>query len=306
MSPTCVLAQPGADTLRIYEILPEEAPDLHDASLEDWKRLVPGPTLTEADSLHLTDRGPDYPIAPSIWFDLYLAWIGQPQRIYAGWEVRDDVWLLYQSEEMPYTHGRDRVILLVDGNGGGDGYLGGGRDWENCEERVLDPSFQGGWWCASDDGPAQAWEWSPYGEREPRLSVLLPEPRDWMAEPAWSEAGGCVGPQGNSLVMQGWVTPLDRCYAPGPEGSVISHLSAGQAIRYLVNGNDYDGPAVDTEGHEQEAYFHLNMGGTAYRRPKSFNPKTWAVALLMPASARPTGVAAQSWGQVKRGTRAKP
>jgi hypothetical protein len=96
--------------------------------------------------------------------------------------------------------------------------------------------------------------------------------------------------------MEGWVTPLDRCFPPGPEKSVISHLAAGGMIRYMLGGMDFDGPGLDIDGRPRALFAPL---GEPYDRFIFAFPNTWPVAVLMPASSRPTAVESSSWARIK-------
>ncbi len=50
-------AHVGGKVYFLYELRDDELPDLHDGTLNDWKRLFPMPTLTDADFGSFDDIG---------------------------------------------------------------------------------------------------------------------------------------------------------------------------------------------------------------------------------------------------------
>ncbi|MEW6754606.1 MAG: hypothetical protein AB1505_27030 [Candidatus Latescibacterota bacterium] len=287
-------AQAGAYALWIYEILPEEAPDLHDGSLEDWQRLGFGPTLTETEFEELppTDEGRIGP--PDVSFDIYLGWMADPPRLYMGIELRDDEWQLYEGDQVPLIEGKDRLVIGIDADATGD-YTWEEMTASGCRDEEWDPERQR-WYCASDERQAQFWEFVLRVALEPRLYHGL---REWTTALPWSDAGGSPGPKGDTLVMEGWVTPFDQCYYEGPERSVVSTLSAGQTVLLYAGGKDYDRVQADVPIHMQGLWYNVQIGPSSGAHP--WNSDRWPAAVLMPASARPTAVPTAAWGRLKRG-----
>ena len=84
------LGHPGGISYPIYEIPSDSLHILEvDGSLEDWYRLVPGPSVTSGDLIELrqsdiSGEGAYSPLDDD--WRLYIAWNGDRQRFYVAFE----------------------------------------------------------------------------------------------------------------------------------------------------------------------------------------------------------------------------
>ena len=92
--PLTVAAHVGDVLYPLYELRDNELPDLHDGSLEDWQALFSEPHLTDADLTSFPEVGDGAAIgAPDLAVDIYFGWNKTQNQVYAGFEVRDDVYI---------------------------------------------------------------------------------------------------------------------------------------------------------------------------------------------------------------------
>jgi hypothetical protein len=299
--PSMLSSAAGAleDTLRIYQILPEEAPNLHDGNLDDWRRLLPEPTFSHED-FYLVRNDPP-PVAGGLGtidltFEIYLGWMAQPSRLYVGMQVWDDAPML-QSEGKFVFAGRDYFSVGIDPDeipGLVNPSLSGDEPVE-CWDQVMER-----WYACEWDEPQQMWSLLPQAASEPILSHWL---REWTQELPWSEVGGTRGIGGGSWVAEFWITPFDQCYYGSSQRSVTARLSAGKVVRYDLYIVDSEFPALpDSPDRTGPLYFV----GSFNRIGGATNSQSWPTAVLMPARARPTAVQGESWGRVKQRTRSEP
>lgn len=77
MAPTAALSHVGNVVVPIYELAPQQIPDLHDGSLSDWAEELPNAALTHLDFSNPSQIGAD-----DLAFRIFLAWsLGRPSRV---------------------------------------------------------------------------------------------------------------------------------------------------------------------------------------------------------------------------------
>jgi len=117
-------AHVGEQVFPIYELPTSALPDLHDGSLDDWKAVLPAPSLdsSEFPGLAAFDEGLGQ---ASLSFRVWLAWHHPGQRLYLAVEWIDDVfWSSYAGLAGPSWRGSsDGFDVMVDGDHSGGQYF---------------------------------------------------------------------------------------------------------------------------------------------------------------------------------------
>ena len=268
---------------------------------EEWFDQIGEPALTSVDFL-TTGKEPHDPA--DMDFRIWLAWHDEPARLYVAFVAADDnYWNTFDYDATEPTNrmlsgvrgGNDGIALGVDGDhSGGPGFAGWmGRD------RI-----------AESRGNAQAYHAVSHTPSGP----ILDDPKSrhrakvfsWMTLPPYAEAAGKVVGEGPVIwSMELYVTPFDhRESLTSPEGSVVSDLSAGQIIGFVIGV--YENDAGDP--HEQLAVLAPEAHATG-SDSEILDDVIDSVAdnfldgLLLPAGAagpvENSAVESVSWGRIK-------
>ena len=268
---------------------------------EEWFDQIGEPALTSVDFLNSWKQPHD---PADLDFRIWLAWHDEPARLYVAFVAADDsYWNTFSwegsgiPENMLYgwRSGNDGIALGVDGDhSGGRGFA----EWVG-RDRI-----------AESRGNAQAYHAL---SRTPD-GLLLDDPKSrhaggvssWMTLSPYAEAAGNVA--GEAPVfwsIELYVTPFDhRESLTSPEGSVVSDLSAGQIIGFVIGV--YDSDAGDP--NEQLAVLSPEAHATG-SDSEILEDVIDSVAdnfldgLLLPANAagpvEDSAVESVSWGRIK-------
>ncbi|NKB66199.1 MAG: hypothetical protein GKR89_03985 [Candidatus Latescibacteria bacterium] len=272
-----VQAHVGDQIFPLYEILDEDLPDLHDASLDDWGALFPQPQFTEADfsSLNIGDGTPIG--APDLAVKVYLGWNQAQNKILGAIGREDDIYINTYRGGSDRTWIYDSIEFMVDGDHSGGCFAG------SCLGESMIPysdslaiNFQAQWYSILAQAPNN--QLMSYGGLSP-----------WVTQPPYSDAGGFVeGGTPHLSVVEFMVTPFDQLYFDRPEESAPNALRAGRIIGFEIALPDFDAAPQQYRG------FHSLAG----------QPNTWREAdnfvdgeLL--SAPRPTSKQIDSWGQIK-------
>ncbi len=225
--------------------------DVTDGSIDEWVDLLGEPTLTPLDFQTPPNRPPYDPA--DMDYRVWLAWHGATQRLYVAVERADDIYINKYEDDGTirsciWMSQHDSVVgFMVDGDASGGEYdfsppegslnLGAGFDEERRllanqhaqEYFVLGEIFGGGSHVCLE---AQ----SAYNDE------------DWFQRPPYAEGGGAsFGEQPTLSVTEFYVTPFDRLIWNSPEESVVSALSPGTLIGFILSIPDYDEEGVRAE-----------------------------------------------------------
>jgi len=269
----------------IYEVLEYELPDLHDGSVADWKRLLPGPTLVSSDFVQIRpEETLTSPAPPDLDVSVYLAW-SRSGRVYAGFEVLDDSYYVGNAE---WRMTKDCLHFLIDGDQSGGQYVFPYDDW-GCEADGSTPECQARW-----DNMRQAQDYTAAVVPEGG-AIELNTLRTWVIDPAYTVVGGgAMEGDRTGWVLELMVTPFDDLQrdGEGPEqSSVASTLVAGNLIGIYIYVFDRDAG----DGLTDMRWYALDQ---AWPDLAGYSD-SFSLFELMPAEDRPTAVPAGTWGEAK-------
>ncbi len=261
--------------------------DVTDGSIDEWKDLLGEPTLTALDFQTRPGRAPYDPA--DMDYRVWLAWHGATQRLYVAVERADDIYVNnYESGDVSSSCasmiGHDSSVRFrVDGDASGGRYHFRDRN-DPDEVRWLTSQHAQEYFALGDifgSGP-HICLWSQSGDE------------DWFRQPPYAEGGGAsFGEHPTLSVTEFYVTPFDRLIQDSPEESVVSTLSPGTLIGFILQIVD-----LDEEGPRAEAV-HSIVGQDYWSDPR--NADTFARGLLVgPGGELPdSAVESLTWGRIK-------
>jgi len=296
---TTASAYVGAVMHPIYELPTADLPDLHDGTLADWEAVLPGASVTHDDFVAWSDVGDGAPVDPGdLAYQVFLAWHGSSQRVYAAIERVDDVYVNdYEGGGSANVWRHDGFELMVDGDHSGGEYQGFMNSDLTSEELRLAAQSQAQHYSAvpeAADGHLLAlFELSGPHTAAERMPLTLPP---------YADAGGFVlagSPSISGIEM--YVTPFDALNVVNPGESRPSALYAEKIIGFHIAIPDFD-----TEPSKYHGFYTL-----------SGEPATWRYAerfvdgVLLPCeggdcgTVRPpeSAVHTDSWGRIKASLR---
>ena len=209
-----------------------------DGSIDEWVDLLGEPTLTPLDFQVYPD-GASYDPA-DMNYRVWLAWHGGTHRIYVAVERSDDIYLNEYEYDGSFRHmclmnNHDSFVgFRVDGDASGGTYVFSSDDIEDPEERRLLTYQHAQSYRALGEilggGPHVCLhDYSGYNAE------------DWFQQPPYVEGGGAsFGAQPTLSVTEFYVTPFDRLIWNSPEESVVSTLSRGTLIGFVLSIADID------------------------------------------------------------------
>lgn len=283
----------AAQTPGIYEIPADSPINVHDGSLSDWHAVVPGPAFRLVD-LTATDHTIPLlnpPDSLDMELDIYLGWTAEPPRIYAAFDMRDDVFVTsWAGDPMPY--GVQNVTLGIDADREGGFYVHHGS--------LVEWGYEYG----------QVWRilFAQGSDRAGEADFLL-YPGDgstrWLCAAPWSALGGWIDAEQQRALVELMATPFDEIprYATDASGSVLSTLARGDTVGLYLSLVDYDLDSEDlTQQLDVMKSWWLPDVHTYLQLDSADLSPTVPVCLLGPWYGR-TSVEPSSWGQVKQGER---
>ncbi len=263
--------------------------DVTDGSIDEWKDLLGEPTLTALDFQTRPDKAPYDPA--DMDYRVWLAWHGATQRLYVAVERADDIYINnYEGGDARPTCvsmlGQDSgVRFSVDGDASGGKYAFSREEIKDRDEhRLLENQHAQNYIVLGDisgGGP----------------HVCLGSSRakeDWYNLPPYAEGGGAsFGAHPTLSVTEFYVTPFDRLIWNSPEESVVSTLSPGTLIGFILAIPDYEAEGELARG------FHFISGQDEW--PGLSNADDFARGLLVgPGGEIPdSAVESLTWGRIK-------
>ena len=226
-------AHSGGRVYPIAELTDEmlEKIQLDDGSAEEWYDLIGEPTMSLVD-FRLYGTVPD----PSdLDFRIWLAWHDDPARLYIAFSSSDDVY--YES-----WAGHDiELQLTIDGNhSGGDGYSNFTFDesegvWGEAQQYKAMAR------TATGEPALHAYYTSSSGGRG---FISDGSADSWTLFPPYADIGGDIAGENPTItVIELYLTPYDswQGYDSGPEGAVVTDLTAGEFIGFAIIVSEEDG-----------------------------------------------------------------
>ncbi len=266
--------------------------DVTDGSVNEWVNLLGEPTLTPLDFQTDPDLAPYDPA--DMDYRVWLAWHGATHRIYVAVERADDIYInKYEYDGtirscLWMTNHDSSVMFDVDGDGSGGKYFFFSDEIDDRDERrLLENQHAQGYYVLGETfgGPHVClWGQSLYNDE------------DWFQRPPYAEGGGAsFGANPTLSVTEFYVTPFDRLIWNSPEESVVSMLSRGTLIGFVLSIPDLD---LDEEGPRAET-IHSIVGQDHWS--DSSNADTFARGLLVgPGGEIPdSAVESLTWGRIK-------
>ncbi len=263
--------------------------DLEDGSVDEWYGLVGEPTMTLLD---FTESFGNSELDPSdLDFRIWLAWHDDPPRFYVAVVASDDEYINthdYSSSGQDVMNSHDSITLVIDGDhGGGPGCEGGCSLEQGVEIRESNQRY---------DAIARTASGPTLDDRFPRQ---LAGKLAWTALPPYGEGGGGVAGETPVIsVIELYVTPFDRLLYDDIEGSLASHLAAGQIIGFAIVVHDRDSNGGGN--WVPEAMFPGSP--PAMVRIFSVRADMFIDGMLLPAEMDGPGdsaVESVSWGRIK-------
>ncbi len=264
--------------------------DVTDGSVDEWVDLLGEPTLTPLDFQTDPDRAPYNPA--DMDYRVWLAWHGATHRLYVAVERSDDIYInTYDGSdaarpECDSMWGHDSSVnFRVDGDASGGQYSFGPTEIKDRDER----------WLLNGQ---QAQNYNALGDISgggPHVCLGSSRAKEgWFLLPPYAEGGGAsFGEQPTLSVTEFYVTPFDRLIWNSPEESVVSTLSPGTLIGFVLSMRDYDVEGERWRGH------HFTSGQDEW--PGLSNADGFARGLLVgPGGEIPdSAVESLTWGRIK-------
>jgi hypothetical protein len=288
LSLSAAQAHVGTRVYPVYELPTVDLPDIHDGSLEDWEDALGVPTLTNADFTGHPLIGGDPTATDDLAWQVFLAWHHATGRIYVGMVRVDDVYLnAYDGSDVWSMWQYDATEFLVDGDHSGGMYqgptVGRGDLLSQAQQYMMLPTSAAG-------RSMSLWE----ADSRP----FPPSQTAWLTQPPFGDAGGrdFVGLPTES-VLEFYITPFDELVPDVPDQSRPSRLASGNIIGLQLNVADFDVP-----GEPHSGFFALGGASDAWRDASQFvDAELVGCHVLDCSGARPSAVAADSWGRIKAG-----
>ncbi len=271
--------------------------DVTDGSVNEWIDLLGEPTLTALDFQIRPDRPPYDPA--DMDHRAWLAWHGATQRLYVAVERADDIYInKYEYDgtirSCIWMNEHDSSVFFgVDGDASGGEYrrfsegsinIGAGFDEElrlrinqHAQDYIVLGDIVGG------------------GPHVCLVDQSLYNDEDWFNLSPYAEGGGAsFGEQPTLSVTEFYVTPFDRLIQDSPEESVVSTLSRGTLIGFILTIAD-----LDEEGAWRAETAHSIVGQDYWS--DTTNADTFARGLLVgPGGEVPdSAVESVTWGRIK-------
>lgn len=233
-----VRAHVGDRLFPVYEFPTSLLPDVHDASLDDWEAVVPGPSMDVFDFFSDPDVGKGDPIdLDDLDYQIFLGWHGPTGHLYFAMERLDDVYVNeYGGGATNVMWRHDGMEFMVDGDHSGGPYANFSQDEAHltgaqAQQFIALPE--------SPDGRSIGPWLGPDGSFE----------HDWISQPPMADAGGAVldGHPAQSL-FEFYLTPFDKLIASDQEHSTASRLAAGRIIGINIAIPDFDSAPGEYDG----------------------------------------------------------
>ncbi len=266
--------------------------DVTDGSIDEWVDLLGEPTLTALDFQTRPDKAPYDPA--DMDYRVWLAWHGATHRIYVAVERSDDIYInnydgrdAARSECVSMWGHDSSVQFSVDGDASGGKYSFYLNEIKDPDEhRLLNYQHAQNYNALGDIGGGGGSHVCLGGSRAKE---------DWYNLPPYAEGGGAsFGAHPTLSVTEFYVTPFDRLIWNSPAESVVSTLSRGTLIGFILSIRDFD-----VEGALLAEGYHFINGQDQWSG--LFNADDFARGLLVgPGGEIPdSAVESLTWGRIK-------
>jgi len=271
--------------------VPPGSIDVHDGHLEDWRRLVPGPSLRPANFFADPTAPRDGAADPGFNLDyhIWLAW-SSDGKIYVAIERQDDVFLGHSTppDDDDLWAYDGSVGIRVDGDHSGGPYVLDAGVCPGCTDAEL-----------SERSYSQAQQYAAL----PAVGAITfrGAGADWLSAPPYADAGGARARDSSHLselsVTEFYVTAFDSIDRSIPTMSRQSVLSVDKTIGFE--------PIIPDSDLKPREYFEFHsLAGTPHESEIDANlPRSSSdfvdLVLVGPAS---TAATETSWGGVKTNT----
>ena len=263
-----------------------------DGSIDEWKDLLGEPTLTPLDFQTRPDKAPYDPA--DMDYRVWLAWHGATHRLYVAIERSDDIYINnYEGGDAKpicaAMMGHDSSVgFSVDGDASGGKYTFSRNEIKDRDEHRLLENQHAQIYNALGDI-------SGGGSHVCLGFQTLYGDEDWFQLPPYAEGGGAsFGAQPTLSVTEFYVTPFDRLIWNSPEESVVSALSPGTLIGFMLSI-----PDIEAEGELARGYHSIRAQDQW--SGSNFNADSFARGLLVgPGGELPdSAVESLTWGRIK-------
>lgn len=274
----------------IARVPPDVRIDVTDGSLDDWRAVLPTPTLTTQDfQIHNFGEVKDQVEPSDLDVSIWLLWDDEPPALYVAVERFDDVLLPYpplSAIESVWMY--DGFEILIDGDGNGGRY--GPPPYAECGISVEEAIETENWFCIPDryDYNRTAQQYLATIDENTEPVIAIGGHKEWLVPTIESGVTRNLLPDGRSRVLfEVAVTPYDELDFRGESFSRRSVFAPGKTIGLDIALADFD----TAPGRYRS--FH-NISG---------NADAWIDADLMPRfvlqESVATSIGEQTWGTLK-------
>ena len=293
----------GSVIFPLYQLQPDQLPDIYDGTIQEWHDLLGEPTLTLSDFVPVGDlrgKAAFSPSAEDLQVEVYLGWTAAPPRVYVAVERYDDVHKLFDGERS--VEWNDGIQFMIDADHSAGRYAWG-LPLGDCA-LSIEKTIERGALAISDCIPhiflsyryAQQYIVPlPATGRGP--TVFLPAVESegftmrWVEDEPFAAAGGLIKESPNYSVLEFFVTPFDSLDIRGPAFSLPSELREGQVIGLEMSMADLD---VSYEVGSQTKESTLSGSGHVW-----FDADRFVDFRLLGPPTSSTSVERTTWGDVK-------
>lgn len=269
-----------APAFPVYQFPADAIPRI-DGKADDWAAVGPAYRITEA-ALAADDGSNRRPDPRSLKVTVRVGWVKGLNRLYFLYEAWDDRWRFAE----PGLAG-DIFELVVDGDRSG-GPLIARFHPDALQPDAAQPRAASDLWWNFQNIHAQNYHiFTPPGDRD--WAMAWGPQASWIKRMPWSNVAwrhGLRDGRPGRLTMEFWITPFDRADPSGPERSVETRLTEGQAIGLAWAVIDDDGNGRDGKGRDgkpRRAFWNLSPHHTMYGQASQLCP----FRLMPPAETRP-------------------
>ena len=283
-------AHSGGRVYPIPELTDEmlEKIQLNDGSVDEWYDLAGEPTMSLVDFR----KYGEIPDPSDLDFRIWVAWHDDPARFYVAFLGSDDVF--YESQWWDIE-----LQLTFDGNhSGGDGYSNFTSDES---EGVWGKAQQYKAMVRTESGDPALYAY--YTSSSGGSSFVSDGSFDsWTLFPPYGDVGGDIAGENPTItVIELYVTPYDswQGYDSGPEGAVVTDLTAGEVIGFAIVVSEEDG---------EDGWYPLTPEAVRTDEPWEnllflYRADLYLDGLLLPAnqtdSQDGSAVESMTWGRIK-------
>ena len=290
----------GSVIFPLYQLQPDQLPDIYDGTIQEWHDLLGEPTLTLSDFVPVDDLRGKAAFSHSVedlQVEVYLGWTAAPPRVYVAVERYDDVHIVVD-REIYGALSSDGIHFSIDADHSAGRYAWG-LPLGDCALSIEKTIERGTLDCIphlffSHRHAQQYLVPLPATGRSP--AVFLPAVEiegftmRWVEDEPFTAVGGIVKESPNYSVLEFFVTPFDSLDIRGPAFSLPSELREGQIIGLEMSMVDFDEPNVS----QNESTSTLSGSSHVW-----FDADRFVDFRLLGPPTSSTSVERATWGDVK-------